>query len=971
MTPLSTSLRTRVPSPTPGAPLRAVGVLLTAALVVVAAAALSRDARAQGTHPAARGAASGALAAPIPTDPAVRSGRLPNGLRYYIRRNARPEQRLELRLVVNAGSVLEDDDQRGLAHFTEHMLFNGTRRFRKNDIVSYLESIGVKFGADLNAYTGFDETVYILPVPTDKPGLVERSFDILEDWASGALFDSTEVVNERGVVLEEWRGGLGADARIRDQQFPVIFRGSRYAERLPIGLPEIIRNANPGPLKRFYRDWYRPDNMAVVAVGDVEPARLERLVRQHFGALRGPARPRPRPTIAVPGNDSALVTIATDPEEQVGSVTVLYKHPAQVQRTVGDYRKSLVGELYNYMLNQRLSEIARRPDAPFSFAGSNYGSFVRSTEVYQLSAAAKAGGLLAALSAVLQEARRVDRHGFLPGELARARTALLRAYERAHAEREKTESARYVEEYVSMFLTGEPSPGIAWEYQQVQQLLPGITLDEVNALARAWITDRNRVVAIAAPSGDSASVPGEGAVLATFRAADTATVAAWTETLTDAPLVADVPTPGRVVDETTIPELGVTQWTLSNGVRVVLKPTDFKADEVLMRAFSPGGTSLVDDDDHPSAMLATTIAERGGLGSFSLTDLGKTLTGKQARASAYLDGESEGISGGGSTKDLETLFQLLFLRFTAPRRDSTAYAAFRAQVAPFLANRANSPDAVFSDTVLLTMAQHHPRARPLDQALLDRVSFARAFDIYRDRFADASDFTFVFVGSFTLAQVRPLAEQWLATLPSTGRRETWRDRGVRPPTGRLEKTVRKGMEPKASTLLLFTGPAEFSPEARHTLRSLGEYLEMRLLENLREALGGTYSVSVGAQVTRLPRPEYSVSFQFGSAPARADSLYGVILAVIDSTKAGAIADADVQKVREQQLRGLEVNRKENAYWLTNLSARLEHGEDPRGLLAYEGLIRGLSRAQLQAAARQYLDGANVARFVLLPESVRP
>jgi zinc protease len=974
MTSSTISLRAASASRASRGRMGATGAPVTAALILAALTTLAAGADgawAQSTRPAGRrAAATASLAAPIPTDPAVRVGRLSNGLRYYLRRNARPEQRVELRLVVNAGSVLEDDDQRGLAHFTEHMLFNGTRRFKKNDIVSYLESIGVKFGADLNAYTGFDETVYILPVPTDKPGLLDRSFEILQDWASGALFDSVEVVSERGVVLEEWRGGLGADTRIRDQQFPVIFRGSRYAERLPIGLPEIIRNANPGPLRRFYRDWYRPDNMAVVAVGDVDVARLERLVRRHFSALRGPARPRPRPTIAVPGNDSALVTIATDPEEQAGSVTVMYKHPAKVQRTVADYRGALMGELYNFMLNQRLSEISRRPDAPFSFAGSDYGSLVRATEVYQLSAAAKEGGLLTALSAMLQEARRVDRHGFLPGELARARTALLRAYERAHAEREKTESASYVEEYVSHFLTGEPSPGIGWEYRQVQRLLPGITLDEVNALGRNWITERNRVVAISAPAADSARIPGEPAVLATFRAADTVTVAAWTETLAEAPLVADVPAPGRVVAESPIPELGVTQWTLSNGARVVLKPTDFKADEVLMRAFSPGGSSLVDDDDYPSALLATTIAERGGLGTFSLTDLGKTLTGKQARASAYLDSESEGISGGGSIKDLETIFQLTYLRFTAPRRDSSAYAAFRAQVAPFLANRANSPEAVFSDTVMLTMSQYHPRSRPLDQALLDRVSFSRAFDIYRDRFADASDFTFVFVGSFTLEQMRPLVERWLATLPSTGRKETWRDRGIRPPTGRIDKTVHKGMEPKASTLLLYSGNATFTPEARHALRSLGEYLEMRLLEILREALGGTYSVSVGAQVTRLPRPEYSVSIQFGSAPARADSLYGVILAVIDSTRAGAIAEGDVQKVREQQLRALEVNRKENNYWLTNLSARLENEEDPRGLLAYEGLIRGLTREQLHASARRYLEGANVARFVLLSERER-
>ncbi|MCC7323719.1 MAG: insulinase family protein, partial [Gemmatimonadaceae bacterium] len=713
----------------------------------------AQEAAATRTRPATAGTLN---AQRIPTDPAVRVGRLPNGLRYFIRRNAKPEQRVELRLVINAGSVLEDDDQRGLAHFTEHMLFNGTRRFKKNDIVSYLESIGVKFGADLNAYTGFDETVYILPVPTDKPGLLEKSFGILEDWAHGALFDSTDVVNERGVVLEEWRGGLGADTRIRDKQFPVIFRGSRYAERLPIGLPEIIQGANPGPLKRFYREWYRPDNMAVVAVGDVDPNRLESLLRRRFSSLVRPPRARPRAMIGVPDNDSTLVSIATDPEQQFSSVTVLFKHPPARQRTVADYQRALVGQLYNDMLNQRLTEISRRADAPFSFAGSDYGSFVRSTDVYQLSAAAKDGGIIPALEAVLIEARRVDQHGFLASELQRARTAILRAYESAYAERDKSESANYVEEYVEQFLTGTPAPGIAWEYREVQRLLPTVTLDEVNALARTWIGKRNRVVTVAAPAKDSATVPTEGAILAAFRKADATTVSAYTETVSDAPLVGTIPRPGRIVAESTVTDLGATIWTLSNGARVVLKPTTFKADEVLMRAYSPGGSSLVSDDDYPSAMLATTIAERGGLGDVSAIDLGKKLTGKQARANVFIDGMSEGLSGGGSTKDLETIFQLAYLRFTAPRRDSSAFLAFKAQVAPFFANRANSPDAVFSDTVMLTLAQHHPRAQPVSQALFDRVSFGKAFDIYRDRFADASDFTFVFVGSFTLDRMRPL-----------------------------------------------------------------------------------------------------------------------------------------------------------------------------------------------------------------------
>ncbi|MEO7964315.1 MAG: insulinase family protein, partial [Gemmatimonadaceae bacterium] len=749
------------------------------------------------------------------------------------------------------------------------------------------------------------------------------------------------------------------------------FKGSKYAQRLPIGLPEIIRGANPTPLKRFYHEWYRPELMGVVAVGDVEPTRMEALIRARFGQLRNPAGARPRPVIPVPPNDSTLVSIATDPEQQFSSVSILYKHAPRPTRTTADYRRSLVGELYNFMLNQRLTEISRQADAPFSFASSGYGSFVRSTDVYQLSAAAKEGKILDALRAVLAEARRVDQHGFLSTELARAKTAIERSYESAFAERDKSESERYVSEYVDYLLTNDPTPGIVWEYATVKQLLPTINISEVNTLGRAWISDSNRVVTVAAPARDSASVPNAAAILRTFRAGDTATVAAYKETVSDAPLVANAPAAGKITKESSIPELGVTEWTLSNGIRVLLKPTDFKADEVVMRGWSPGGSSIVADSDFASSLFATTVVDRGGLANFDAIELGKKLTGKQVRASTYIDTESEGVSGGGSPKDIETLFQLIYLRFTAPRRDSVAFAAFKAQVAPFFANRANSPEAAFSDTITVTMAQHHPRAQPMSLATLDSARFGRAFDIYRDRFADASDFTFVFVGSFTLPAMRPLVEQWLATLPSTGRHETFRDPGIRAPTGVVEKVVRKGVEPKASTLLLFNGDAEYVPETRYALRSLGDYLEMRLLETLRESLGGTYSVSVSGQATKVPRPRYSVSIEYGSSPTRADSLFRAVMSVIDSVKSGAIDSASVQKVREQQQRAYEVSQRENSYWLGNIAARIEYGEDPKGLLNYQQFIRGLTATQLRDAARKYLDTSHYARFVLLPVETKP
>jgi zinc protease len=475
---------------------------------------------------------------------------------------------------------------------------------------------------------------------------------------------------------------------------------------------------------------------------------------------------------------------------------------------------------------------------------------------------------------------------------------------------------------------------------------------------------------LSAPEKAGTSVPTEAELLAVFPKVEGATVAAWTETVSDAPLVATAPTPGRVVDSSATSELGVTEWRLSNGIRVVLKPTTFKADEVLMRGWSPGGSSLIPDQDLPSAALATTLVERGGVGEFDAIALGKKLTGIQARAGTFLDDDSEGISGSASPRDLATLFQLTYARLTMPRRDTAAFLAFRNQVRPFLTNRATNPEAVFGDTVSLTMSQYSARDQPVNADFLDKVSYDRSLEIFRDRFSDFSDYTFVVVGAFALDSIRPLVEQWLGALPSKGRAEVARDVGVRPPDGVIEKQVRKGVEPKAQTVVIYHGPGEFTPAERHAVRSVTEYVEMKALERLREALGGTYSVSVGGSLQRWPVPGYSVSVQFGSSPERADSLFDAIRQVIDSAKAGAIADADVARIREQQLRGLEVNLKENGYWLLNLAARIESGEDPKGLLAYPEFIRALTTEKLQAAAQKYFSDANRARFVLVPETSR-
>ncbi|HYN81486.1 MAG TPA: insulinase family protein [Gemmatimonadaceae bacterium] len=908
----------------------------------------------------------------LPVDSKVRIGTLPNGIRYYIRQNAKPEKRAELRLVINAGSILENENQLGYAHIVEHTGFNGTRHFAKNDLIKYLESIGVRFGADLNAYTGFDETVFILPVPTDTARIIEQAFTILEDWAHGQIFDSTEVMNERGVVREEWRGGKGADERMLKQWLPVAFKGSRYAVRLPIGTEESIMGATPSKLRSFYQDWYRPDLMAVVAVGDFDVAQIEAQIKKHFSGI--PARknaPR-RVSYDVPANKTPLVAIASDKEATSSGVNVIFKLPATSLRTVGDYRREIVERLYLQMLNDRFSEIAEKPDAPFLGASASKSSFfARTTEAFALAAGVKDGGIEAGLEALLKEARRVDQFGFLQSELDRAKQNLVRSYERAYAEREKTQSGQFADEYIRHFLEEEGIPGIEYEYKLVQSIAGTVTLAEVNQLARSWITDENRVIIAQTPVKTGVPVPTESGLLAVFDRASKAPIAAYAENLSTEALLANPPKPGKVLSTRTIASIGATEWKLSNGARVIVKPTDFKDDEVLVGAYSKGGTSLASDADVVSADLAAQIMGLSGVGTFNRIDLEKKLSGKAVGVNATISETTEGLNGRSSPKDLETLFQLIYLGFTSPRLDSVAFAAFKNQVTPFLANRGSSPEEVFRDTVQVTMSQHSVRDRPFTPAVFAEVNPAKSFAFYKDRFADASDFTFVFVGNVDTTTLKPYVEQYLASLPSLGRKESWRDTGVAPPKGVVQRTVRKGTEPKANTLIQFTGACVSTPENRFALRALTTLIQMRLNETLREKLGGTYSPNVGGGCSREPRPEYAISVSFGSSPENVEPLTKAVFALIDSLKVNPAPQSDIDKVKEQILRSREVETKQNSYWLTNILARDAAGEDLAGLTSvYDEMVKRLTPAQLQQAARQYFNTANYARFVLLPETVK-
>jgi zinc protease len=920
----------------------------------------------------AQQAPSGSAAAPpslserIPLDSAITAGTFDNGLKYFIRTTKKPEKRAELRLVVDVGSIVEDDDQRGLAHMLEHMAFNGTKHFPKQEIVTFLESLGMRFGPSVNAYTSFDETVYMLQVPTEKPEVLDRAFLILEDWAQAQTLDPTEIDKERGVVKEEWRLRRGAGARMQDQQFPIVLKGSRYADRIPIGLPEIIDTFPPERLKKFYADWYRPDLMTVVAVGDFDKAAIETMVKTHFGAIPAARTKKARPSYPVPDQPGTAYAIATDKEATSASVTILRKMEPRDPTTVGAYRQQIVEQLFSAMLGARLAELAQKPDAPFVNAGGGRGQFVRTKEVSSLGALVKGDAIDKTVGVLLTESERVAKFGFTAGELDRAKTNVMTSMDRALREKENTPAASVAGELVRHALDREPVPGIAYEHALYTQFLPGITLTEVNGLAKDWVPDRNRVVMISAPQKDGFAVPGEQQLAATIASAGR-DVTAYVDTVDAAPLLEAEPKPGAISRTTTMETFGITEWQLSNGVKVMLKPTDYRADEVVFYATSPGGTSLASDADYIPASSASLVVGAGGLGRFSAVDLRKKMTGKTASASASIGAYNEGLNGASSKKDLETLFQLIYMRFTQPRVDPTAFAVLQGGMRSQMQNQRLNPAAVYAETLQDALRQGHLRAHTPVPEELEKWNLDKSVAFYKDRFADASDFSFVFTGSFDLETIKPLVERYLGSLPTTGRKETWKDVGVRYPTGVVEKRVDKGVEPQSRASLVFTGEFEWSPQQRIVMRSLGDVLDARLREKLREDLGGTYGVSVSPAYANIPVQEYAVNISFSCAPERTDELIKATLAEIDIVKADGPTAQQVADVREKLLRDYETNSKSNTYWAQQLSLKYQSGEDPSSLFAQPELYRALTPDVIKAAAKRYLNPANLIKVTLFPE----
>ncbi len=913
----------------------------------------------------------------LPLDPAVRTGVLPNGVTYFIRRNTEPAKRAEMRLAVNAGAVQEEDDQLGVAHFLEHMLFNGTRRFEKQEMINFLESAGMRFGGDLNAYTSFDETVYMLTIPTDSTNLYEKAFDVLEDWAGYATLSADEIDKERGVVIEEWRARQqNAQGRIlANGLVPVYLHGTRYADRLPIGDTAIVRNAPPETIRRYYQHWYRPDLQSVVVVGDIDVDRTEALIKEHFSSLEAPSSAPTRTAIPTPAHEETIYRVVADKEYPVTSVEVVVKQASEPLTTVGAYSNKLALDLFMTMLNARLNELQRSADAPFLQASVSRGGLVRGLDIYSLRAGVEGTGIPTGLEALLTEVERVRQHGFTLTELERAKTDVLRSYADAYAERDRTRSAALAQEYVQLYLTGDAAPGISYEYGLASALLPEISLADVNEQVQDLLAPGNRGVLVV-----TTDQPGQDEMtdkeLETLYVSLTDQIAKKTlEPYVDAvsgeALLATIPAPVELVETTQRPELGVTEITLANGVRVVMKPTTFKNDEVVFTATSPGGSSRLTDAQVYPAGVAASIVASSGVAGFTETELEKMLSGKTVSVTPYISDTDEGFNGSASTQDLETLFQLIHLYTTQPRVDADALVAFQNQQRAFLANRSAQPIAALQDTIQVALFGNHPRRRTPTVADVDALNVDETRVIYEDRFSDASDFVFTFVGAFDVPTLTTLAQTYLGTLPGARRDDTWLDVYPDLPEGVIEKTVYKGSAPQSQVLMLFHGEMEdFTAENRLALRAMTDVLSVKLREELRENRGGVYGVQAQAVTDDVPDKVYQVIIFFVCDPQRVDELTAAVREQITLLQQNGPTAEDVQKEQEQLRRTRETEAETNPFWRSTLDYYARRpAENPLSINEYGARIGALTAERIQQTAQRFLDFDRYVKVVLLPESM--
>ncbi len=908
----------------------------------------------------------------VPVDPNIKIGKLKNGITYYIKKNTKPENRVEMRLVVNTGSIMENDNQLGLAHFVEHMCFNGTKHFKKSELVDFLEKAGVKFGAHLNAYTSFDETVYMLQLPTDKPELLDKGYLVLEDWASNVSMEDVEIEKERGVIIEEWRLGLGASDRMRQKYMPVLFKGSKYADRLPIGKKEVIETFKPQLLKDFYKDWYRPDLMAVVVVGDVNIDDAEKKIKEHFEQIPVVNNPRERTKFDVPDNTEPLICVASDKENTYTVIQLFYKHANEDKSTFDAYRNSIKAQLYSAMLNARINEIAQKPDAPFLYAASNYGGFLgRSKSAYNSIAVPKENMINQALEVLLAENQKVKNFGFTKTELEREKKSMLSNYEKMASESDKNESGNFASEYIRNFLENEPIPGIKNENEYVKTFLPEITLDEINALAKKWITDNNLAVLVLVKEGANIKIPTETEILDIINASKTKKYEAYVDESTNAPLMANRPQAGKVTAVNVIKAFGVTELTFANKVKVILKPTDFKNDEILLTAFAPGGKSAFADNEIIAATYMTSVMNASGFGDFDNIALNKALAGNTANLSLFFDDLNQGLSGSASPKDFETLLQLNYQYFTSARKDEKAFKTFVSGLDNQIKFMSASPEMAFYTKLVEITSSNNPRMFIFPKSeQLQKLTLDEIYNAYLKAYISADAYTFVLVGNFDVTKITPLLETYIGGLPISNLKRNWVDRKIEFPKGKTEVVVNKGKEPKSSVALSFNGKFTWNDKNYWASKLLFQALSIKLRESMREDQGGVYGVRANIGMDKYPKPNYDISVSWGCSPENVDKLVKTVFDEMKKIADNGPTEIDIEKAKETSIKELETQVKENGFWLEYLKKSNFMGEKLISFEDFQSIIKQITKSDMQKLAKTYFTPNHFVKVVLMPEEIK-
>ncbi len=910
---------------------------------------------------------------PQPIDPNVRKGILDNGLTYYIRQNKLPENRADFYIAQKVGSMQEEDNQAGLAHFLEHMAFNGTTNYPGKNMLNYLQDNGIKFGTNINAYTSFDETVYFMTdVPTNNAKLVDSVLLVLHDWSNGILLEEEELDKERGVIREEWRTRGSAQYRLWEKMLPVMYKDSKYANRLPIGSIDVINNFKPEEIRAYYKKWYRPDLQGIIVVGDFDAAEMETKVKELFGKIPAPVNPAKREYFPVPDNEETIVSIATDPEATRTQLMVFFKH----EPTPDEIKLSQAGLVLNYinsaastMINERFQEILQKPNAPFTSAYAYDGEYfvAKTKNAWTVVGGSGEDKIKEAIAAMVRETERMKRFGFTASEYERARTNILKGYENAYNNRDKEKNRRYSQEYVRNFTDNEPIPGIEYEYNMMNMIAPNIPVEVINQTVAQLIGDKNIVISISGPQKEGLTYPSADEIIAVVNEVKAENIEAYQEEVSNEPLVPTPPAPGKITKTEKDETLGASVWTLQNGMKVVLKSTDFKDDQIVMTGTSAGGYSQYAAQDPINAKMMSGIITLGGVGNFSATNLTKALAGKTASARPSVQLTTQDFNGSSSIKDFETMLQLVYLYFTAPRSDDDAFKSYIQRLETQLKNQEAEPMVAFGDAITKALYADNPLTKRLKTEDLANIDYKRIMEMYAERFGNPGSFVFTFVGNIDEEKVKPVIEQYLASLPGKAEKGDFVKVPMNFQKGVSENIFQRQMQnPKASVFIASSGNIERSQKNQILMSIFDQILDIVYTEKVREDEGGTYGVHTQGGISRYPEGQTILQIIYDTDPAKMESLNTIIQRELQSIADNGPRAEDFGKVIEYMNKSYSENLRENNYWKNVLDTKYFYGEDTHS--NYLATLNAITMADVQAFVKALLTQGNNVKVVMMPKT---